>query len=380
MAAAHATYTVSELTRELKALIEGSALRTVFVEGEVSGWRIYPSGHAYFALKDEGAVLNAVMFASARARLDSTTSACLADGAKVKAWGQIDVYPPRGSYQLVVRQLWAAGAGDLAIKFEKLKKQLAAEGLFDALRKKPLPYLPHHVGVVTSPAGAVIHDMATVLTRRFPNLRLTLFPAKVQGVGAAETIVAGIRYFNSALPRPDLLIVARGGGSTEDLWCFNEESVVRAVAASEIPVVSAVGHETDYTLCDFAADVRAGTPSIAAELAVPVKAELSAALADMSGRLARAPARYSELLSQKLDHAALRLSSALRDWHSSRAAAVRDMSTRLRLLDPYSVLKRGYSITTIAAAGKVIRTPSDAPSGTRLVTRLAAGEVESVVS
>lgn len=377
MDSARTTYTVSELTRELKALVDGSALRTVFVEGEVSGWRVYPSGHAYFALKDEGAVLNAVMFASARMRLSSAASECLADGAKVRAWGQLDVYPPRGAYQLVVRQLWAAGAGDLAIKFELLKKRLAAEGLFDASRKKPLPYLPRHIGVVTSPAGAVIHDMVTVLTRRFPNLHLTLFPAKVQGTGAAETIVAGVRHFNSASPRPDLLIVARGGGSAEDLWCFNEESVVRAVAASEIPVVSAVGHETDYTLCDFAADVRAGTPSMAAELAVPVKTELSMALADLASRLVRAPARYSELLAQKLDHAALRLSSALKDWHSARAAALRDTATRLRLLDPYSVLKRGYSITTVADGGRVVRAPCDAPPGTRLVTRLATGEIES---
>ena len=375
-----ATYTVTELTRELKSLIDSSPLRTVFVEGEISGWRVYASGHAYFALKDEGAVLNAVMFASALSRLDAETRAQLVDGKKVKAWGQIDLYPPRGSYQLVVRQIWAAGAGDLAAKFEALKKKLAAEGLFDRERKRPLPYLPRHVGIVTSQSGAVIHDMATVLLRRFPGLRITLHPAKVQGVGAAETVVAGIEYFNAAEERPDLIIVARGGGSAEDLWCFNEEVLVRAVAASEIPVVSAVGHETDYTLCDFAADVRAGTPSIAAEIAVPVKAELAAALADLAARLLRAPSRKAELLAQKLDHASLRLSTALKSWHSQRESALRDVATRLRLLDPYSVLKRGYSLTTVADGGKVVRKPSDAPAGTKLVTRLASGEITSIAS
>ena len=374
------TYTVSALTSELKALIDASPLRSVFVEGEISGWRVYNSGHAYFALKDENAVLNAVMFAAARARLDAATRSKLVDGTKVKAWGQIDVYPPRGSYQLVVRQLWTTGAGDLALRFEELKRRLAAEGIFDQSRKRPLPYLPHHIGIVTSPSGAVIHDMVTVLMRRFPNLRITLFPAKVQGEGAAETIVAGVSYFNGIADRPDMLIVARGGGSAEDLWCFNEEIVARAVAASEIPVVSAVGHETDYTLCDFAADVRAGTPSIAAETSVPVKAELSATLAELAARLFRAPARHAELLAQKLDYASLCLVSALKEWHSGRASTLRDLSTRLRLLDPYSVLGRGYSITTVADGGRVVRSPGDAPSGTKLVTRLANGRISSVAS
>ena len=400
-------YSVSLLTGELKRLIEGSALRAVYVEGEISGWRVYPSGHAYFALKDEGAVLNAVMFAGALANCAQGVRDRLVNGAKVRMWGQIDVYPPRGSYQLVVRRAWVSGAGDLAAKFEALKRKLAAEGLFDASRKKPLPFLPHRIGIVTSPAGAVIHDMATVLLRRFPNIEIRLFPVKVQGDGAAEDVVRGIRWFQPEAAKergdawiPDLLIVGRGGGSVEDLWAFNEEILVRAVAASAVPVVSAVGHETDVTLCDFAADLRAGTPSIAAERAVPVKAELAAQVAGLADRLVRAPQRMGEMFAQRVDFASARLVSALKSAAQSREArlgrvaprllpAVRAALSdaghrlersreRLKLLNPYSVLDRGYSITT-DSSGRVVRSASALKDGDLISTRVGDGVARSVV-
>lgn len=417
-------YTVSSLTLAVKALIESSPIHAVFVEGEISGWRIYGSGHAYFKLKDAGAVLSAVMFSGSLARCDAAFRAQLKDGAKIRAWGQLEVYAPYGSYQLVVRQVWPAGAGDLMAKFNELKKKLEGEGLFDPAKKRKLPFLPHRVAIVTSPSGAVIHDMVTVLTRRFPNLEIRLYPVRVQGEGAAAEIVAGVEFFNAAADGwvPDVLIVGRGGGSIEDLWAFNEEPVVRAVAASRVPTVSAVGHETDFTLCDFAADVRAGTPSIAAELVAPVKAELAATLADLAARLARAPGRAAETHVQTLDHLSLRLAAALKAAAADRAArlaaasgrlapalraaaqdraatlqttaarlrpaldarlaaadsALRDAATRLRLLNPYDVLKRGYSITT-GPDGRVVKSAAAVKAGDRLSTRLADGAIASVV-
>ena len=317
---ARKVYGVSELTDVIKGLLK--PFDRIFVEGEISGWKVYASGHAYFTLKDEGAQLACVMFSSAIARC--AAAARLKDGAKVCLYGRLDVYAPRGSYQLVVRAAKIAGEGDLMARFNELKEKLQKEGLFDRARKRPLPFLPHRIAIVTSPSGAVIHDMCTVLTRRFPNVAIRLYPVKVQGPGAKEEIVEGIRFFNRPASgqdpasgwEPDILIVGRGGGSIEDLWAFNEECVVRAVASSRVPVVSAVGHETDFTLCDFAADVRAGTPSIAAEIVVPVKAELQQQVDDLAARLRRTLQHAGETLAQRIDHLTLRLSVAL---HGSAA-------------------------------------------------------------
>ena len=304
-------YGVSELTDAIKDLFK--RFDKIYVEGEISGWKVYASGHAYFTVKDENAQLSCVMFSSAIARCKSAPS--LRDGAKVCLYGRLDVYAPRGSYQMVVLAAKIAGEGDLMARFNELKERLGKEGLFEASRKRKLPFLPHRIGVVTSPSGAVIHDMCTVLTRRFPNVEIRLYPVKVQGPGAKEEIVEGIRFFNrpSADWTPDVLIVGRGGGSIEDLWAFNEECVVRAVAASTIPTISAVGHETDFTLCDFAADVRAGTPSIAAEIVVPVKAKLLEQVNGLAARLKLAPERAVDMYAQRLDHQTLRLSSALQN-------------------------------------------------------------------
>lgn len=330
-------YTVAELTRQIRQTLEDE-VGHVWVEGEISNFKIYSSGHAYFSLKDEKAQLNAVLFAGSRAGV--AAGARLEDGQRVRAYGEITVFETRGQYQLIVRKIEPAGVGDLMRRFEELKRKLEAEGLFDAARKRPLPELPQRIGIVTSPTGAVIHDMLNVLGRRFPNVQVRLAPVKVQGTGAAEEIAAAVALFNracgvgSAWPA-DVLIVGRGGGSLEDLWAFNEEVVARAVAGSAIPVISAVGHETDFSLCDFAADLRAPTPSAAAELAVPIQAELALRvmrqaralrlavrqrLDGLRSRLAavrsagflKQPRRMTEALAQRVDTLELRLDRAVR--------------------------------------------------------------------
>ena len=300
-------YSVSSLTAELKATLEGRFTR-IYVEAEISGWRLYPSGHAYFTLKDSGAQISAVMFASSLARCKVKDA--LKDGAKVLVYGNVSVYAPRGNYQLMVLAAKLVGEGDLMQKYLELKAKLEKEGLFSAARKRMLPFLPRRIGIVTSEAGAVIHDMCTVLTRRFPALEIRLYPCLVQGEGAPATIIAGVRYFNSD-PWADLLIVARGGGSFEDLFCFNDEALVREVAASAIPTISAVGHETDFTLCDFAADVRAGTPSIAAEIAVPVLSDLTAQLSTFNSQLSTSLRSKGEFFAQRVDQMSDALASAL---------------------------------------------------------------------
>ena len=277
--------TVTALNARIRATLEASH-RALWVEGELSNVKVMPgSGHAYFTLKDAGAQLSAVMFAGSLRGVAFR----LVDGAKVRAYGNVTMYEPRGQCQLSVQKLEKVGAGDLMAQFEALKRKLQAEGLFDATRKRPLPLLPRVVGIATSPTGAAIRDMFNVTRRRFPNLRILLAPCRVQGDGAAAEIAAAVRTFNALRDerRPDVLIVGRGGGSAEDLWCFNDEALARAVAASEIPVISAVGHEVDFTICDFVADLRAPTPSAAAELVVGRKDEFLQKLATARTALER---------------------------------------------------------------------------------------------
>ena len=263
-------FTVSALTQEIRRLLEGQ-YHGIWVSGEVSNCRPASSGHYYFTLKDATAQLRAVCFRNQARYLKFKP----ADGLSVIARGQLTVYDARGEYQLVVELLEPAGLGALQLAFEQLKAKLAAEGLFAPGRKRPLPVLPRTVGVVTSPAGAVIRDIIRVLRRRFRNINVLLFPVRVQGEGAADEIVQGLEALNGR-PDVDVVIVARGGGSLEDLWAFNEERVARAIAASRLPVISAVGHETDFTIADFVADVRAATPSAAAEVVVRPKREFEA--------------------------------------------------------------------------------------------------------
>jgi exodeoxyribonuclease VII large subunit len=283
-------YTVSELALALKRLIERQ-FDSVRVRGEISGLRPAASGHLYFSLKDADAVLDAVCWRTAAQGLPIRVE----DGLEVIATGRLTIYPGRSRYQLVVETIEAAGIGALLKLLEERRLRLAAEGLFDVARKRPIPFLPEVVGVVTSPTGAVIKDILHRLADRCPR-RVIVWPVMVQGERAAEQVAAAIDGFNRCQPRgepprPDVLIVARGGGSLEDLWAFNEEVVVRAVAASRIPVISAIGHETDTTLIDFAADKRAPTPTAAAEMAVPVRSELSARLLENAARAAAAMAR-----------------------------------------------------------------------------------------
>ena len=400
-------YSVSSLTAELKSALEAKYTR-IYVEAEISGWRLYPSGHAYFTLKDSGAQISAVMFKAnyeACLRKHPGIGEALKDGAKVIVYGNVSVYAPRGNYQLVVLAAKLVGEGDLMQRYLALKAKLAAEGLFDAAHKRKLPYLPRRIGIVTSEAGAVIHDMCTVLTRRFPALEIRLFPCLVQGAEAPATIVAGIRYFNRLSSEAagiswaaDLLIVARGGGSFEDLFCFNDEALVREVAASKIPTISAVGHETDFTLCDFAADVRAGTPSIAAEIAVPILSDLKTQVADLELRLAASLRARGEFFAQRVDQLSDALGATLTvaqaraerrlervrprllpalKLHLQRAESrLANAETKLKAYSPYGVLERGYSLTT-AADGSVVRDAAAVKQGDVLTTRLAKGIVES---
>ncbi len=425
-------YSVGALTRSIRKnlLANNERIAGVWIEGEVSGLKTYSSGHRYFTLKDKDAQISCVLLAFRRDKCDDGFRAALAqgdeaaNGLKVQVSGELDFNMSRGQYSFNVLRLRLAGLGDRMAQYNALKAKLEVEGLnkldHPELRR-PIPFLPHRIGIVTSPSGAVIHDMCTVLTRRFPNLEIRLFPVKVQGDGAAAEIAGGIGYFQTSEWRPDVLIVGRGGGSVEDLWAFNEEPVVYAVARSAIPVISAVGHESDTTLCDHVADMRAGTPSIAAERAVPVKSELVAQVGDLAARLRRAPRQFAESQVQQLDYlslclekalgnaaaraeqrvrdAAVRLAPALKDVAArlevrvERAAlrlevplpaalqraegALREQSARLKLLNPYAVLERGYSITT-DEAGKVVRHAADVRSGDRLTTRLSDGEVASV--
>lgn len=277
------TYSVTEIATAVKRAVEDQ-FGYVRIRGEISGWKVHSSGHAYLALKDAGAVLDGVCWKGNLARMGFRPE----DGLEVVATGKLTTYPGRSKYQIVIDRMEPAGVGALMALLEKRKKMLAAEGLFAPERKQLLPFMPRVIGVVTSPTGAVIRDILHRIADRFP-VHVIVWPVLVQGDGAAEQIAAAVRGFNQdasvGFPRPDLIIVARGGGSLEDLWSFNEEIVVRAVAESDIPVISAVGHETDTTLIDFAADVRAPTPTAAAEMAVPVRAEWLFAVEDLGARL-----------------------------------------------------------------------------------------------
>lgn len=355
-------YTVTELSGALKRTVE-EAFGYVRVRGEISGYKLAPSGHAYFSLKDENAILSSVCWKGSISRLPFKPE----DGVEVICLGRITTYAGRSQYQLVVEAMEPAGVGALMALLEKRKKQLAAEGLFDAGRKRPIPFLPEVIGVITSPTGAVIQDILHRIAERFPR-RVLLWPVLVQGEQAAKQITAAIEGFNRIaaggnIPRPDVLIVARGGGSLEDLWPFNEEIVVRAAAASGIPIISAVGHETDTTLIDYASDLRAPTPTAAAEMAVPVREDLRLGLMDASKRLTRSilrdiqektihiqglarglprPQQLLEHATQKLDITVERLFSA---WPRFIEEKQHKLGMLVRLLESYhykKVLERGF--------------------------------------
>ncbi len=290
--------TVSELTRQIQEHLE-AAFGGLWVEGEISNLRVPGSGHIYFTLKDEAAQIKAVLFRNRLRRLRFEPY----DGLYVLAFGALEVYGPKGEYQLVCEILEPKGLGALQLAFEQLKARLAAEGLFDPARKRPLPVLPRRIGLITSPTGAAVRDILKIVRRRFANVHILIYPVRVQGEEAAREIVEAIQELNR-LGGLDVLILARGGGSLEDLWAFNEEAVARAIHASKIPIVSAVGHETDVTIADFIADLRAPTPSGAAELVVQEKAALVARLAELGGRLHRVLDQRVHRLADRLEELA----------------------------------------------------------------------------
>ena len=319
---------ITEISAVLKRTVE-ERFGFVRVRGELSGVKRAASGHLYLSLKDANARLDGVMWRGGAQRLGFLPE----DGVEVIATGKLTTYPGRSNYQIVIDRMEIAGEGALLALLEKTKARLAAEGLFDAARKRPLPYLPRVIGVVTSPTGAVIRDILHRLRDRFPS-HVVIWPVLVQGQGAAAQIAAAVRGFSALepsgpVPRPDLVIVARGGGSIEDLWCFNEEEVVRAIAASTIPVISAVGHETDTTLADFAADRRAPTPTAAAEMAVPVRGELAATLADLWARQRRSAVRLMAQARERLDQRARRLPQPL-NLLQGQTQRLDDLGDRLR--------------------------------------------------
>ncbi len=343
-------FSVSELNAAIRNVLEGE-FQDVWVRGEISGVRLASSGHYYFTLKEQDAQLRCVSFRTTARYLKFKPQ----DGIAVIARGRIDVYEVRGEYQLLVEHLEPQGHGALQFAFEQLKKKLAAEGLFDAARKRPIPRFPRRIGIVTSPSGAAIRDLLQVLGRRFPGLHIRLFPAQVQGEGSVEEVTRGIEYFSHS-GWPDVVIVGRGGGSLEDLWTFNEEAVARAIAASSVPVISAVGHETDFTIADFAADLRAPTPSAAAELVIgtreQVLEQIGAAESKLQQRLRyrlmNAARQLYELgldrigpllhrrtgrASQRVDELDYALRNALRRWLDVRQVQTRELDGRLRALD-----------------------------------------------
>jgi exodeoxyribonuclease VII large subunit len=395
-AATPRVFSVSELNRLVKTLIE-EHYPAVWVEGEVSNLRIPASGHAYFTLKDSGGQIAAVMFRGDLARLRFR----LQDGLHIVVSGELSVYEARGQYQVIGRDAFPRGVGALQAAFEQLKKKLQAEGLFAEERKRPIPMLPRRIGLVTSPTGAAIRDFLTVLKRRFPNLAILIDPVRVQGDQAAPEIVAAVDGF-SARGDVDVVIVTRGGGSLEDLWPFNEESVARAIARSSLPVISAVGHEIDFTIADFVADLRVPTPSAAAELVIGHKDELSdrirfarermattlrSRLQLLRNRLAsaagsyvfREPANAVRQYQQRIDELAYRLeTNARRRLRDARANLDRD-SASLAALSPLAVLERGYAIVFRAEDGRVVTDAGDVEPGRRVTARLHHGRIHAKV-
>ena len=395
--------TVAELTAQVKRLLEGQ-VGQVWVTGEISSLRAQSSGHIYFTLKDAASQLSCVLFS----RVPGIARDLLRDGVKVVLQGDVTVYEARGQYQMIVRAVELQGVGALQLAFEKLKLQLAAEGLFAQERKRPLPRFPQRIGIVTSPTGAAIRDVLHVLQRRHAGVEVILAPCRVQGQGAAEEIAAAVRLLNewslaqSEAARLDLILITRGGGSLEDLWAFNEEAVARALFESVLPVVSAVGHEIDFTISDFVADLRAATPSAAAEIITEhfvasreFITEAGARLRQLAQRrLGNAREDAGQLLHRlQLAHPRRRIDAHLQRLDDLQTALLRgvknrlqichsevqSLEQRLRLLAPENVLARGYSITTDAATGKVIRAASEVQVGQRLKTKLRQGEVRSTV-
>ena len=388
------TLTITELNEYIRMQMDGDGvLSNLFVRGELSNCKAYSSGHLYFTVKDADSQLSGVMFRSYASALGFVPR----DGMRVIVHGRVSVYPTRGQYQIYADEMISDGAGSLAMQFEQLKRKLESEGLFDPMRRLPIPRFPKRIGVITSPTGAAVHDIMNILTRRFPCAEMILFPSQVQGDGAAEQLMTGLWFFQNALA-VDVIILGRGGGSAEDLWAFNDERLARAVADCSIPVISAVGHESDFTICDFVADLRAPTPSAAAELAVPNGEELCNTFKYYEVRLGRMmedrianERRSLQLLTsgilsrpkQVLDPQRMRVSDLERRLEMSAANAVGDMRAalgavcaRLEALNPLGVLARGYA--AVSKDGQTVTKASQISSGERFAVQFADGTVTAI--
>jgi len=390
--------TVAQVTRYVKSLLDGDyVLQHLWVEGEVSNFRVTASGHAYFTLKDDQASLRCVMWRSDVRQQDMLPQ----DGQSVLAHGRISVYETAGAYQLYVDHIQLAGVGRLYLEFEALKRRLAEEGLFDTARKRALPSFPRRLGVVTSPTAAALQDILNVLNRRYPLAQVVLSPTLVQGDQAPPQIVAAIQSLND-YSDVDVIIIARGGGSLEDLWAFNDERVARAITASRVPVVSGVGHEVDFTIADFAADVRAPTPSAAAELAVPDRAELQAAvrrqwmrlagvlqrwlaerrqlLANLAQGLQRnSPVGRIQSLRQRVDELFQVSSVRLGHLLALRRERFNGLVGRLVTLSPFATLERGYAIVRHKDTRRVVTSVKQVVSGELVVVCVQDGEFDATV-
>jgi len=392
-AAVPQTYTVSKLTFLIRKLLEeNESLQDVWVQGEISNLSRPASGHVYFTLKDANASLKSVMWKTSAGRMNLT----LRDGMEVEVHGRIGVYEPQGQYQLYADQIRPVGEGALYQEFMRLKAQLEAEGLFDPERKRPIPELPRKIGIVTSATGAALRDMLNTLRRRLPLVEVILAPSSVQGTDAPPALVNAIQLLNYQLP--DLIIIARGGGSIEDLWAFNDERVVRAVAASDVPIICGVGHETDFTLCDFAADLRAPTPTAAAELATQITIDdLHSLLSAFHSRLVTStlslvsskqsylssltselrylsPARLIRSESQRVDELSRRAASAALNRIILEKKHLEGTEKRLEALSPLAVLARGYAVVTRKNDGGVVSRVAQASDAMKV--RVSDGEFE----
>lgn len=390
-------FSVSEANNFIKALLDQvPQLQEIFVRGEISNYKLYPSGHHYFTLKDAEGAMRCVLFKGNATRLRFRPE----NGMKVIAFGRISVFPRDGAYQLYVSELNAEGVGDLHVAFEQLKAKLDAEGLFDPAHKKPLPRFPGTIAIITSSAGAAVHDMIRILNARWPLSKVVLLPVRVQGAEAPPEIAGALRYANKWRVA-DLIITGRGGGSIEDLWAFNDERVARAIYDSEIPVISAVGHEPDVTISDYVADARASTPSNAAEIAVPDQNELRRRLAVLDGRMGQSEgARLDALrkrlteLSQKraltdpmafvsdkrmlLDYTQKNLVSVAERQMAERQRSYASLCASLDALSPLKVLGRGYAMAR-TADGQVLKNAADAAVGDRIELTLGRGRLGCTV-
>ncbi len=395
------TYTVSEITRQIKLVLEGT-FESVLIQGEVSNFTRHSSGHFYFSLKDELAQINAVMWRGKTHGLNFIPQ----NGMKILASGKIIVFEKGGRYQVDIDMIQPLGVGDLQIAFEKLKAELKEEGLFDSIHKKPIPVFPEKIGIVTSPTGAAIRDLKSVIQRRFPGVKIIIRPALVQGEGAAEDIASAIDEFNE-YGEIDVLIVGRGGGSLEDLWAFNEEPVARAIFRSGIPVISAVGHEIDYTIADFVADVRAPTPSAAGEIVVQnaedvfeaVKSKVKNIYASIlnsilylnekiryieSSRAFYSPLERLNNYKLRIDTLNLSLDKVYQERIGRNLDYVEQLMKRLESLAPEAVLKRGYSIVYKEADGRIVKNSSQLKNGDLTIIEFyrgkAVGRIEKVTN